>query len=151
MRRSLRFLVPLALALAAIAYAVVPLVDELTLRWFVRDLDIRGCLVASAVEEPLVDLLTDRTRDRVRVQRVHALLARVIKDERLFAMGYCDASGALLYGRSCFLPRSAALTGRRPRGRRAGSSPTHAGPFMSPPPPSSSTARGSAPSSSSTT
>jgi len=97
MRRSLRFLVPLALTLAAIAYAVVPLVDELTLRWFVRDLDIRAHLVASAVEEPLVDLLTDRTRDRVRVQRVHALLTRVIKDERLFAMGYCDASGALLY------------------------------------------------------
>jgi len=97
MRRSLRFLVPLALALAAIAYAVVPLVDELTLRWFVRDLDIRARLVATAVEEPLVELLTDQTRDRIRVQRVHAFLTRVIKDERLFALGYCDAFGARLY------------------------------------------------------
>src|SRR2546422_2904417 len=34
---SLRFVVPLALALAAIAYAVVPLVDRLTFQWFVRD------------------------------------------------------------------------------------------------------------------
>ena len=41
---SLRFVVPLALALAAIAYAVVPLVDRLTFQWFVRDLDTRGAL-----------------------------------------------------------------------------------------------------------
>ena len=39
---SLRFVVPLALALAAIAYAVVPLVDRLTFQWFVRDLETRG-------------------------------------------------------------------------------------------------------------
>mgnify|MGYP003413410641 FL=1 len=42
MRLSLRFIIPLMLALAAIAYSVVPLVDQLTLRWFVRDLDIRA-------------------------------------------------------------------------------------------------------------
>src|SRR5438093_800446 len=42
---SLRFVVPLALALAAIAYAVVPLVDRLTFQWFVRDLDTRGELI----------------------------------------------------------------------------------------------------------
>ena len=32
MRLSLRFIIPLVVALAAIAYAVVPLVDRLTLR-----------------------------------------------------------------------------------------------------------------------
>ena len=42
MRLSLRFIIPLALALAAIAYAVVPLVDQLTLKWFMRDLEIRS-------------------------------------------------------------------------------------------------------------
>jgi trehalose 6-phosphate synthase len=96
-RRALRFLIPLALVLAAIAYGVVPLVDQLTVRWFVRDLDIRARLIASTAEEPLIELLTDQTRDRVRVQRVHAFLNRLIKDERLFALGYCDAAGALLY------------------------------------------------------
>ena len=45
MRLSLRFVIPLAIALGAIAYGVVPLVDELTLKWFVRDLDIRRNLV----------------------------------------------------------------------------------------------------------
>ncbi len=34
---SLRFIIPLVLVLAALAYGVVPLVDKLTLKWFVRD------------------------------------------------------------------------------------------------------------------
>ena len=97
MRLSLRFLIPLALALGAIAYNVVPLVDELTLKWFVRDLDIRKSLIASAVQEPLVELLTDNARDRVRLQRVQALLTRILQDERLFALGFCDGAGKLVY------------------------------------------------------
>ena len=52
---SLRFVVPLALALAAIAYAVVPLVDRLTFQWFVRDLDTRGALIAKAAQVPWED------------------------------------------------------------------------------------------------
>jgi trehalose 6-phosphate synthase len=97
MRISLRFVVPLALALAAIAYAVVPLVDNLTLKWFVRDLDIRTRLIASAVQEPLVELLTDKARDKVRLQRVQAFFNRILQDERLFAVGFCDAAGTLVY------------------------------------------------------
>ena len=97
MRLSLRFLIPLALALGAIAYGVVPLVDELTLKWFVRDLDIRKNLIASAVQEPLVELLTDNARDRVRLQRVQALFTRILQDERLFALGFCDGAGKLVY------------------------------------------------------
>ncbi|MCC6211952.1 MAG: trehalose-6-phosphate synthase [Burkholderiales bacterium] len=103
MRLSLRFIVPLALALGAIAYGVAPLVDQLTLKWFVRDLDIRRNLVASAVQEPLVELLTDNTRDRVRLQRVQALFTRILQDERLYALGFCDGAGKLVY-RTAFLP-----------------------------------------------
>ena len=97
MRPSLRFLIPLAIALVLIAYNVVPLVDQLTLKWFVRDLDIRTKLIASAAQEPLVELLTDETRDKVRLQRLQTFLNRMLQDERLFAIGFCDASGALLY------------------------------------------------------
>ena len=57
MRLSLRFVIPLALALAAIGYGIVPLVDDLTLRWAVRDLDMRAGLIASAAQEPFSDLL----------------------------------------------------------------------------------------------
>ncbi len=47
MRLSLRFIIPLFVALGALAYAVVPLVDKLTLQWFERDLDLRASLIAT--------------------------------------------------------------------------------------------------------
>jgi len=97
LRFSLRFVIPLALVLGAIAYSVVPLVDEFTLKWFVRDLDIRSKLIATAVQEPLVELLTDKARDKVRLQRVQAFFTRILQDERLFALGFCDQKGALVY------------------------------------------------------
>ncbi|MGZ8228502.1 MAG: alpha,alpha-trehalose-phosphate synthase (UDP-forming) [Burkholderiales bacterium] len=97
MRLSLRFIIPLALALAVIAYNVVPLVDELTVKWFVRDLDIRTKLIAAAAQEPLVELLTDNTRDKVRLQRLQVYLNRMLQDERLFAIGFCDGAETLVY------------------------------------------------------
>jgi len=97
MRLSLRFIVPLAVALGAIAYSVAPLVDDLTLKWFMRDLDIRSKLVASAAQESLVELLTDKARDKVRLQRVQAFFNRLLQDERLFALGFCDTKGVLVY------------------------------------------------------
>jgi trehalose 6-phosphate synthase len=87
MRLSLRFVIPLLLALAAFAYAVVPLVDKLTLRWFVRDLDIRASLIASTVQEPVQDLLRAGNRTRM-IQ----YFTSITQDERLFAMGFCPAT-----------------------------------------------------------
>ncbi len=97
MRLTLRLIVPLAIGLAGIAWAVVPLVDELTLKWFVRDLDIRAQLVASTMEEPLGDLLQDRVRDRVKEQRIKTYLDRISLDERLYGIGFCETSGTLTY------------------------------------------------------
>ena len=89
---SIRFVIPLAAALILLAYALVPLVERLTLRWFVRDLDISSQLIASTLQEPLVELLERGDR-----ARTNALFRRATKDERLFAIGYCDAGGKLLY------------------------------------------------------
>ena len=47
LRLSLRFILPLALILGVFAYVVVPLMDNLTLRWFVKDLDMRSELLAN--------------------------------------------------------------------------------------------------------
>ncbi len=88
MRLSLRFIVPLFLALGILAYAVVPLVNGLTLKWFVRDLDIRANLIANTVEEPLQDLI--RTGNQ---RRITQFFTRITQDERLFAMGFCPADG----------------------------------------------------------
>src|SRR5205807_1901452 len=88
MRLSLRFVIPLFLALGALAYAVVPLVDKLTLQWFVRDLDIRASLIANTVQEPLQDLVHAGNRDRLL-----RFFTRITQDERLYAMGFCPAGG----------------------------------------------------------
>ena len=86
MRLSLRFVVPLFFALGILAYAVVPLVDKLTLKWFVRDLDIRANLIANTVEEPLQDLIQARNR-----RRIGQFFTRITQDERLFGIGFCPA------------------------------------------------------------
>ncbi len=92
MRLSLRFLLPLALVLAGLAYAVIPLVDTLTLKWFVRDLEIRSDLIGRMVESPLVDLLAAESNTKL-LNYFH----RIIQDERLFAIGFCDRDGKLAY------------------------------------------------------
>jgi len=89
MRLSLRFVIPLLLALGAFAYAAVPLVDKLTAKWFSRDLDIRANFVANAVEEPLQDLL--RAGNRRRIQQ---FFTRITQDERLLAVGFCPLDGS---------------------------------------------------------
>ena len=92
MRLSLRFLLPLALALAGLAYAVIPLVDTLTLKWFVRDIEIRVQLIAGTVEGPLSELITSQAK-----AKLQAYLQRIIQDERLFAIGFCDLNQQLMY------------------------------------------------------
>src|SRR5205823_2231153 len=87
MRLSLRFVLPLFLALGAFAYAAVPLVDKLTLQWFMRDLDIRASLIANTVQEPLQDLI--QTGNRTRMLQ---FFNRITQDERLFAMGFCPSA-----------------------------------------------------------
>ncbi len=89
MRLSLRFIVPLLLALGAFAYAVVPVVDKLTLKWFVRDLDGRASLIANTVEEPLQDLI--RAGNRTKILQ---FFTRITRDERLYAMAFCQSANA---------------------------------------------------------
>ena len=84
MRLSLRFVVPLLLVLAALAAAVMPLVDRLTLRWFVKDLDLRATLVANTINAPLQSLVAAND-----VEGMRAYFERLSRDERLFAVGYC--------------------------------------------------------------
>ncbi|RII25825.1 MAG: trehalose-6-phosphate synthase [Geobacter sp.] len=89
---SFRFVVPLVIALGLLAFAVVPLVDKLTLQWFIRDIDIRSSLIANTLHDPLVELLQQGNKGRI-----NALLFRTIQDERLLALGFCDNNGTLLY------------------------------------------------------
>jgi alpha,alpha-trehalose-phosphate synthase [UDP-forming] len=90
-RLQLRFLVPLVIILVATAYLALPIMDRLTLRWFARDLDMRGTLVANALSDSLTDALQE-TRGR----RLQALFDRAVQDERLVAIGWCSSDGKVL-------------------------------------------------------
>lgn len=92
LRLPLRFIVPLALILALLAYAVVPLVDNLTLRWFVKDLDIRSQALANTLQDSLSEYVPLHAREKIL-----QLFDRAIRDERLYALAFCDQKGTLLY------------------------------------------------------
>ncbi len=86
MRLSLRFVLPLLLVLGLLAYALVPLADRYTAQWFVRDLDLRSTLIANTMQDPLRDLLETGNR-----ARVETFFANVLRDQRLYALGFCPA------------------------------------------------------------
>ena len=89
---SLRFIVPLALVLALFGYLVIPLMDNFTVRWFVRDLDMRSQLLARTLQDPLIEYLPQKA-----TSRINQLFDRAIQDERLYAVGFCDPKGVLRY------------------------------------------------------
>jgi alpha,alpha-trehalose-phosphate synthase [UDP-forming] len=92
LRLQLRFLVPLVLTLVAAAYLALPLMDELTLRWFARDLNIRGEFVANAIAEPIAEALAEGNG-----RRVQAVMDRANRDERMVGIGLCSPDGRLLH------------------------------------------------------
>ena len=57
LRLQMRFLVPLVFTLVAAAYLALPLMDRLTLRWYTRDLVLRGSLVANALSDSVAEAL----------------------------------------------------------------------------------------------
>jgi len=91
LRLQLRFLVPLGITLVAAAYLALPLMDRLTLRWYSRDLTLRGTLVANALSDSVAQSLAHPA-----APQLQTLLNRAVQDERLVAIGLCSLDGRLL-------------------------------------------------------
>lgn len=91
LRLQMRFLLPLLATLVLAATLAVPLLDRVTLRWFSRDLNSRGMVVASALSDTVAEALVSQ-----RLARLQPLFNRTVQDERLFAVGLCGADGRLL-------------------------------------------------------
>jgi trehalose-6-phosphate synthase len=81
---------------------VVPLMDSLTLRWFMRDLDIRSQLLASTMHDRLIEQVPQKSGSQIGL-----LFERAVQDERLYALAFCDPAGTLLY-KSATYPASLA-------------------------------------------
>ena len=97
MRLSLRFVLPLLLALGAFAWAAVPLVDAWMTRWYIRDLDTRSSFVANTVQEPLDELLRAGATGRIATY-----FNRLTDNERLYAVGLCTDNDAPVIASSAF-------------------------------------------------
>ena len=65
--------------------------DGVTLRWFARDLDSRGAVVANALSDSVVEALRAN-----RPRQLEKLFDRAVQDERLFAIGLCSPDGQML-------------------------------------------------------
>ena len=89
LRLQLRFLVPLLITLGLGAYFALPVMDRLTLRWFARDLNMRGDLVANTLSDSIAEAINDPEG-----RRLQTLFDRAAKDERLFAIGLCSLDGS---------------------------------------------------------
>jgi hypothetical protein len=100
LKLSLRFVLPLLLAVAALAYLSVPLIDRLTLRWFMSDLDQRSHAIAATVAGPLREAYRQGAE-----ARIAALLDAAATDERLQSAALCDARGEII-ARSAQFPSS---------------------------------------------
>ncbi|HLG19218.1 MAG TPA: trehalose-6-phosphate synthase [Bdellovibrionota bacterium] len=97
MRLSLRFILPLIAVLSLIAYGVIPLVDQLTLKWFVRDIDIRTNLIVNTVEDTLIPLIEQKSK-----AKILTFFNRITQDERLFALGFCDPERSIAFRTQTF-------------------------------------------------
>jgi len=91
LRLQLRFLLPLLVTLVVAATLAVPLLDQVTLRWFSRDLNSRGLLVANALSDSVTEALLSS-----RPGRLQPLFERAAQDERLVAIALCSPQGRLL-------------------------------------------------------
>jgi len=88
----LRFVLPLALASAVVAYFAMPHIDQMLAEWFRGDIELRASLIEGSMEERLADLVSHRDKTGVR-----KYLARVAVDKRISAILVCDADGTLFY------------------------------------------------------
>jgi trehalose 6-phosphate synthase len=88
----LRFVLPLALASAVVAYFAMPHIDQMLAEWFRGDIELRASLLEGSMEERLADLVNRHDKTGVR-----KYLARAAADKRIAAILVCDSDGTLFY------------------------------------------------------
>src|SRR5687768_15407076 len=75
---------------------------------------MRGALIVQTAQDPLVELLRSGRGARERVLRY---FDRIAEGQRVFALGFCEPSGKLLYATRVFPEAVRCLSGERREGR----------------------------------
>jgi len=88
---SLRFVLPLAIALFGMALLVMPLIDALALKWAVHDVEIRAELVGNSLQDVIAAPLATGDLETIR-QRFE----RSLRDERLYALALCTPDDTMI-------------------------------------------------------
>lgn len=103
----LRFVLPLTLAAAAVAFVTMPLIDRSLAEWFRSDLEMRASLVFNSIGDRIAELVAAGD-----ARAVQSYLGKVTADERLRAIVICARDGSTLYrtdlapvGLSCRAPQ----------------------------------------------
>ena len=87
-----RFVLPLLLALTALAIVVTPLADNLVSHWFRRDVELRSALIFQSVEYSLAE----RWNQGKRLESYKKLFENIARDERVLAVGICSPEGKIV-------------------------------------------------------
>lgn len=100
MKLSLRFILPLVFILSLVTYFLVPLTESLTLKWFKRDLDLRGQLIARSISNSI---------SRLPNPNIKEIFEDFAQDERLLAVGFCNQHNKIVLSSERF-PQSIKCT-----------------------------------------
>jgi trehalose 6-phosphate synthase len=91
MRRAVRFVVALVVALALVAWLASTIVHRTTRSWFEKDVNLRAQLVVSSARRALIThWQTERPSE------LQGLLAEIARDERIMAAAACGSDLSLL-------------------------------------------------------
>ncbi len=88
----IRFILPLFLALMALAIVVTPLAENFVSSWFRHDVELRSQLIFQSVEDRLADFWGEERRG----DAYKRLFDKISQDERVLAAGLCSADGKLI-------------------------------------------------------
>lgn len=96
---TLRFILPLLLALSTLAIVTTPLTENFVAKWFRRDVELRSQLIFQSVEYTLREFLSER-RKQIDYQKI---FNKIAQDERVLGIGLCSVNSEFI-GRSSQLP-----------------------------------------------
>ncbi len=83
-----RIIIPLLILIVALAVLVTVVTDKLSVRWFTRDLELRGSLITRTIHDSLAEAVQKKDN-----KKIQSLFARVVQDERLTGLILCNEKG----------------------------------------------------------
>ena len=129
MSLSLRFILPLFVALSLISWASISVVEKLTESWFIRDVEARARTTGNALELP-VRFALETGNDKERRERLLEVFHKTTQDERLFGLALCREGDRAPFARTLDFPQMVDCEGQVLEGRATGVIPFRRAPIQ---------------------